>query len=190
MSTQMTESRSSVINGIDTEALSGLVEEIRADPSRGIARFEVRTEWKGGARTDTHVEGWSLGGERKPKDFTIRIDEPEELLGTNQFANPQEYLFAAINACMMATFVAACSVNGIALESVVFETHGELDLRGFLAIDRRVPAGYEAVRYTIRVKGDGTKEQFDQVHEFMRQTSPNFYNLNRAIAIEPVLVVE
>jgi len=122
-----------VINGIDTQALSTLVEEIRQDPAKGRTTFRVTTAWKGGARTDTHVDAWHIGGERKPKDFTISIDEPEELLGTNAFANPQEYLMAAMNACLAATYVAACSVNGIELEHLSIETEGDIDLRGFLA---------------------------------------------------------
>jgi hypothetical protein len=38
-------------------------------------------------------------------------------------------------------------------------TAGELDLRGFLGIDPTVPAGYETLRYTVRIKADGTEEQ-------------------------------
>ncbi len=104
------------INGIDTGALQQLMEDIKADHSKGIARFRVTSAWKGGTRTDTRIEAWELGGRTLPKDFTISIDEPPELLGANEYANPQEYLMAAMNACIMATYVAACSVNGIELD--------------------------------------------------------------------------
>ena len=179
-----------IINGLDTQALAEFVDRIKADPARGQSTFKVRTEWKGGARTDTHVDGWYLGGEKRPKDFTISVDEPEELLGTNEFANPQEYLLAAMNACLAATYVAACSVNGIELESLSIESEGDIDLRGFLAIDASVPAGYEALTYRVRIKGDGTAEQFEQVHRFVQQTSPNYYNMARAIPLRAELVVE
>lgn len=178
------------LNGIDTQALAAFVEEIKADPAKGQTTWKVTTEWKGGPRTDTHVSGWRLGGEWKPKDFTIRVDEPEELLGTNMYANPQEHLLAAMNACIAATYVAACSVNGIELESLSIETEGDIDLRGFLAIDARVPAGYESLKYRVRIKGDGTREQFEQVHAFVRQTSPNYYNMARAITLKPELIIE
>ena len=178
------------LNGIDTAALGQLVEDIKADPGKGIARFTVTSAWKGGTRTDTRVDRWSLGGQELAKDFTISVDEPPELLGSNEYANPQEYLFAAMNACIMATYVAACSVNGIRLESLELETSGELDLRGFLAIDAKVPAGYEQIDFTVRIKGDGTQKQFEAVHAFVQQTSPNFFNMANAVRLEPTLVVE
>lgn len=178
------------LNGIDTGALQDLVDQVKADPAKGIARFTVSSAWKGGARTDTRVDFWELGGQKLAKDFTISIDEPPQLLGSNQFANPQEYLMAAMNACIMATYVAACSVNGIELESLELETTGRLDLRGFLAIDAKVKPGYESIDFTVRIKGDGTPQQFQQIHEFVQKTSPNFYNMANAIKLNPTLVIE
>lgn len=174
-----------MINGIDTHALGEMVEQIRQDPSKGIARFGVTTSWLGdGPASETRVSSWSLGGEDKPRGYTIRIDEPPELLGKAAHANPQEYLLAAMNACILATWVAACSVNGIALESLEVESEGELDLRGFLAIDARVPAGYETIDLTVRVKSDGTPEQYEEINRFVQQTSPNFYNMNKPIDLK------
>jgi uncharacterized OsmC-like protein len=178
------------INGIDTAALERLVDAVKAEPARGIARFNVTSTWKGGTRTDTRVESWSLGGRTLPKDFTIPVDEPLELLGKNAYANPQEYLMASVNACIMATYVAACSVNGIRLDRLELETAGALDLRGFLAIDASVPPGYEHIDVTVRIRGDGTPEQFRQVHEFVQRTSPNFYNLAKPVRVNMALAVE
>jgi uncharacterized OsmC-like protein len=178
------------INGIDTGALQGLMDQVQADHSTGIARFSVTSTWVGGTRTDTRVQGWELGGRKLPKDFTISIDEPHELLGTNEHANPQEYLMAAMNACIMATYVAACSVNGIELEHLEIETQGELDLRGFLALSASVKPGYDRIDFTVRIKGNGTSEQFQQIHDFVQRTSPNFYNLANAVTLNPTLVVE
>ena len=42
-----------------------------------------------------------LAVERVPRQFSIDIDEPCELGGSNRFANPQEHLLAALNGCMM-----------------------------------------------------------------------------------------
>lgn len=185
----MTATQTNYINGINTDRLQQVMEDIKADHRRGIAKFHVNTQWLGdGPKSETRVSYWSLGGERLPRNFTIDIDEPPELLGTNTAANPQEYLFAAINACLLATFVAACSVQGIALQSLEIETEGELDLRGFLGLDKNVIPGYDQVNYTIRVKGDGTPQQFNAVHEWMKKTSPNYFNMANAIAMNSKLV--
>src|SRR5881275_1991298 len=94
----------------------------------------------------------------------------------NRFANPQEHLLAALNACMMVGYVAQCAVRGITLESLEIQTDGDIDLRGFLGVDPTVPPGYENLSYIVRIKGSGTKEDFAEIHDAVMATSPNFYN--------------
>lgn len=60
----------------------------------------------------------------------------------------------------------------------------------FLGIDPAVARGYENLRYEVRVKGNGTKEQFAEIHEAVMAASPNFYNLSRPVGLKPTLVVE
>jgi uncharacterized OsmC-like protein len=125
----------------------------------------------------SQVKGFGIGGEEVTRRFSMDINEPRELGGSNRFANPQEYLFAALNACMTVGYVAQCAVRGIALESLAIETEGEIDLRGFLGIHPTVAKGYESLRYTVRIKGNGTPEQFAEIHKAVMATSPNFYNI-------------
>jgi uncharacterized OsmC-like protein len=180
----------SKINGIDTDALRQTMEAVSGDPRKGIARFNVTTAWKHGTRSETRVESWALGGQGLPKNFTIAIDEPPELLGGNTAPNPQEVLMASANACMLATYVAACSMQGIQLHRLEIEMRGELDLRGFLGLDKKVKPGYDEIEFDVRIKGDGTPEQFKAVHEWVQKTSPNFFNLANPIRMKPRLVVE
>ncbi|MCO6436734.1 MAG: OsmC family protein [Phycisphaerae bacterium] len=180
----------SKINGIDTDALKATMEAIRQDHAKGMARFNVTTAWMGGTRSETRVENWGLGGQVLPKNFTIRIDEPPELLGTNTAANPQEYLMAAMNACIMATWVAACSMQGIELESLEIDSCGELDLRGFLGLDKKIKPGYDEIEYTVRIKGNGTPEQYAAVHRWVEATSPNYFNMANAIRMKANVVTD
>ena len=76
------------------------------------------------------------------------------------------------------------------LVAQIIETEGEIDLRGFLGIDPAVTRGYDNLRYKVHIKGNGTKEQFAEIHEAVMATSPNFYNLSRPVALKPTLVVE
>ncbi len=177
------------INGVDLDQLGQTMEAIKADPSRGMTRWRVATEWNGdGPASTTRVTGWELAGEWKDQDYTIEIDEPRELLGRDAFANPQETLLAATNACVLATWVAACAANGITIESLGVEIEGEIDLRGFLAIDAGVKPGYESLRLTTRIRSDATAEQLEQIHAFVRRTSPNFDNMATPIRIESEVV--
>src|SRR5205085_8442813 len=179
-----------VVNGINVDALTALVARVTQDASQGQTTWRVTTTWQGQARSRAEVSAFVIGGKEVPRRFAFDIDEPHELGGSNRFANPQEHLIAALNACMMVGYVAQSAVRGITLESLAIETDGEIDLRGFLGLDPGVPPGYENLSYTVRIKGDGTKQQFAEVHDAVMATSPNFYNMSRPVALKPTLVVE
>jgi hypothetical protein len=140
-----------VVNGINVDDLVALIDGVRRDAAKGKPNWRVTTTWQGQARSRAQVDGFEIGGERVPRRFSIDIDEPCELGGTNRFANPQD-------------------------ESLKIETDGEIDLRGFLGIDPAAPPGYEHLSYVVPIKGSGTKEQFAEIHDAVMATSPNFYN--------------
>ncbi len=178
-----------ILNGINTEALRATVEAIKQDPAKAMTHWEVATQWRGGTRSDTRVRRCVLGGEEVAKDFTIKVDEPLQLCGTNQYANPQEHLLAALNACMIVGYSAVCAHEGIELEDLRIETEGEIDLRGFLGLDATVKPGYDQLRYTVHIRGNGTPEQFEKIHRTVMATSPNYFNLSSAVTLKPRLVV-
>jgi uncharacterized OsmC-like protein len=169
------------VNGIDLAALDETVAAVAGDARLGQVAFRVRTDWKGQTKSESTVDSYTLAGEVVPRSFTIVADEPHELLGTNAAPNPQELLMSAVNACMMVGYVAQSSVRGITLDTCRIETEGELDLRGFLGIDETVPAGYRRISYTVFLEGDGTREQFEEIHQAVMATSPNYFNMAQPI---------
>ena len=190
MATHAKVAEPNVVNGINVDDLFALIDCVKQDATKAKTNWHVTTTWRGQTRSRAQVEGFGIGGEQVPRRFTIDIDEPCELGGTNRFANPQEHLLAALNACIMVGYVAQCAVHGITLESLKIDTDGDIDLRGFLGIDPAVPAGYENLSYTVRIKGSGTKEEFAKIHDAVMATSPNFYSVSRPVTLKPTLVVE
>lgn len=178
-----------IVNGIDLDALGAVVGEIQQDPAKALVRFEVATRWAGQTRSRSTVKSYELAGERIARTFEIAADEPAELLGTNGAPNPQELLMAAVNACMTVGYVAGASIRGITLDRLEIETTGQLDLRGFLGLDDAVAPGYETLDYTVRIAGDGTAEQFEDIHRTVMQTSPNYFNLARPVRMNGRLQV-
>jgi uncharacterized OsmC-like protein len=178
------------LNGIDTQSLKQVMGQISKDPSLGKVKFQVTTTWKGTTKSETVIEGYEISGEKVRRIHTLVIDEPKELMGEDIAANPQEYLMGAMNACIMNTYVIAAAMKGIKLESVVIETEGELDLRGFLGIDKDIIPGYKELKYKVRLKGDATKEQYEKVHKAVVATSPNYYNITHAIKLNTELIIE
>jgi uncharacterized OsmC-like protein len=178
------------LNGIDTEALKQVMGQISKDPLVGKLKFQVTTTWKGATKSETVVQGYEIGGQKVKRIHTFVIDEPTELLGEDTAANPQEYLMGAMNACIINTYVIAAAVKGISLEKVEMETDGELDLRGFLGMDKNVIPGYKELNYKVRLKGNGTREQYEDIHRTVIATSPNYYNITHAIKLNTELIVD
>jgi uncharacterized OsmC-like protein len=177
------------INGVKMDVLERLVEGVQRDPANAMTRWGVATRWTGGTRSETRVRSCEIGGRQVEKDFTLRVDEPDELAGTNTSPNPQEYLLAALNSCMMVGYVALASIEGIELQGVEIESAGEIDLRGFLGLDPSVKAGFDRAHYTVRIKGNGTREQFERIHRTVMATSPNQFNFCKPVELTSELVV-
>jgi len=176
-------------NGLDLAALGAVVDAIESDPSQALVGFDVTTRWTGQTRSETTVEGYTMAGERITRTHKIVADEPCELLGGDSAPNPQELLMAAFNACITVGYVAGASLKGIALDSLEIKTRGELDLRGFLGLSDEVAPGYESIAYEVTIKGDGTPDQFEEIHQTVLKTSPNYFNISRPIRVDATLKV-
>ncbi|PHV12383.1 osmotically inducible protein C [Chitinimonas sp. BJB300] len=146
--------------------------------------YTVRTDWQGQTRSLARAVDMTLAGVKTNRTFAMPADEPAELLGEDTAPNPQELLFAGLNACMIATFVIGAAIRGVKLTSLAIETSGELDLRGFLGIDAAVKPGYDTIRYRLIVSGDGTPEQYEEIHRNCQRVSPNRFNLAMPVNFE------
>jgi len=177
------------VNGLDLDALGDVVEAIEKDSSKGIVGFDVTTRWKGQTRSETTVTGFTLAGERINRSHKIVADEPYELLGADSAPNPQELLMAAFNACITVGYVAGAAQKGITLDSLEIRTKGELDLRGFLGLSDAVAPGYQNVDYEVRISGDGSAADFEEIHQTVMKTSPNYFNMSRPIKMNGSLRV-
>jgi len=190
MAPTVSSSSSNIVNGIDTDAVHTLIDDVDGDPAKGMTHWRVASAWQGGTHSRAQVDGFAIGGANVPRRFVIDMDEPFEIGGANAYANPQEYLLAAMNACMIVGYTALCALQGIALEKLEITTEGDIDLRGFFGLDPAVPAGYRELQSRVVIRGDGTEEQFQNIHQMVLATSPNFFNITRAIRVVPELTIE
>jgi hypothetical protein len=96
---------------------------------------------------------------------------------------------AAFNACITVGYVAGAALKGIELEALEIKSRGQLDLRGFLGLSDAVAPGYENIDYEVRIKGNGSPEDFAEIHETVMKTSPNYFNMSRPIKMNGSLRV-
>src|ERR1700759_4282404 len=100
-----------VVNGVHVQDVHALVDSIAADPAKAATRWRVASTWQGRMHSRSQVDGFEMGGQRVERRFAFDVDEPNQLGGDNRYANPQEHLLGALNACLIAGFTALCAVN-------------------------------------------------------------------------------
>lgn len=177
-------------NSINVLALQDYIEEIKENSESAMIDYNVKLEWQGGTKSKVTTEGIRLGNQKLERNFSFMIDEPEQLLGENSHPTPQEYLLGGMGACMLVGYSVGASVMNIELEKLEIHLEAGLDLRGFLEVNPTSPVGFKDVKYSIVVKGNGTKEQFEQIHDTVIRSSPNRATVANEINIVPNLIIE
>ena len=175
---------------MDVDGLLAKVDEVADDAHQARCRFGVTTAWKGRARTESRVEDMLVGDERIERSYSFATDEPSGFGGDDETVNPQELLLGAMNACMVFGYVAGAALRGVTLEKLEIRSTADLDLRGFLGLDPEIDPGYDTIRCVVTIRGDGTPEQYQEIHETVRATSPNYLSALRPVKLESELTVE
>ena len=75
--------------------------------------------------------------------------------GAGTAACSGDLLLGALAACAQLTCQMVATAMGIETESIEVIVEGDLDLRGTLAVDREVPAGFAAIRVRFDVDAPG-----------------------------------
>src|SRR5277367_6700375 len=119
--------------------------DLRAHAENATAEFSVDSR---------QVDG--LLSETKIRQFSLTVDEPPTLGGTDAGPNPVELVLAALGTCQEITYRAYATALGIPLESVSVKVEGTLDLRGFFAVKDGVRAGFSDVRGVVELKSSAT----------------------------------
>jgi uncharacterized OsmC-like protein len=177
-----------LLNGFDPSAIEETIQVVTENPAAALAQFHVSSTWAGGAAAEHRVEAFELGGERIARRHTFRSDEPQAFFGGDSAANPQEYLFAAVNACMLFSYAVKAAALGIKMRHITIDTRGRLDVRGAMGLAPVAP-GCETIACTVHLSADASQQQIEDLHQEVLRTSPNVYHLVSAIRLSPTLVV-
>ena len=107
------------------------------------------------------------------------------MLGSNEGANPVEFLLHALAGCVTTTTVLHAAARGIQIESLSTELVGTIDVQGLLALDDSVPVGYEQIQIKMDIKADCSDEELDDLLAFAQDHSPVCNTICRPV---PVMV--
>jgi uncharacterized OsmC-like protein len=172
-------------NGVDTTRLHETVKAVKATPQLGRFKFRIQNRWIYGAENRSEVKSFEAGGEAQKHEpgFVLVADEPDVLLGNDRGANPVEHLLHALASCVTTSMVYHAAARGIAIEQVESSLDGDLDLQGFLGLDPKVRNGYQQIRLNLRIKGDLTEEQIQELGSLGPTFSPVFDSLTKGVPV-------
>jgi hypothetical protein len=98
MAQQTVEKRERVLNGVDVEAVAGLIDAVKEKPDLAESKFRISNEWIDGGHNRTTVTGFYSAGQEisHTEPFVLDADEPPILAGQDKAANPVEHLLNAL----------------------------------------------------------------------------------------------
>jgi uncharacterized OsmC-like protein len=179
------------VNGVDVAALETAVETISGDSDVGMFTFRAETEWEDALKSVTTIDEFDQAGETvHTREFTLRGDEPEQILGERTGPNAVELLLGALGSCLSVGYAANAAHMGIELDDLRFEMEGDVDLRGFLGISEDVRPGYESITCTVYVDADASEAELAELREHVEATSPLMDVITNEVPVETHLVAE
>ena len=150
-----------------------------ADPDAAKMRFTSSSAQQDGLRSEAVMRGHRL-----------TVDEPEGLGGRDAGPNPVELVLAALGTCQEITYRAYATALGIPLEHVSVELEGDIDLRGFLAVDESVRAGYQTIRGTVTLRSSAPAAELEKLRGVVNAHCPVLDIITKPVPVELALEVQ
>lgn len=176
---------STVINGVMVDDLFGTIDAVKATPAIAKFNFRIRNQWGIGSQNKSTADKFYGATQdlSHPKAFVLEADEPAILLGKDTAANPVEHLLHALASCLTTSMVYHAAARGIHIQELESTLEGDIDLHGFLELDKRVRNGYQGIRVNFKVKADVPDEQLEQIVKLGSSHSPVFDSLTNGVPI-------
>ncbi len=151
---------------VDTQA------KFQADPEAAKVTFSSASALQEGLHTRAAM-----------RDHAVEVDEPEMLGGTDKGPNPVELVLAALGTCQEITYRAYATALGIPLEQVSVKLDGDIDLRGFFAVDDSVRPGYQGIHGTVTLQSSASPEQLEMLRGAVNAHCPVLDILTKPVPV-------
>lgn len=123
----------------------------------------------------------------KARNFEIVIDEPQDLGGSDQGANPVEYVLAALCGCLNVVGHLVAKEMNINLKGISFEVNGDLDPSKFTGKETEGRAGFCGIHVTMKPDADADSSTIETWKKSVEQRCPVSDNISNITPVEIVL---
>ncbi len=146
---------------------------LREKPEQSLATFTATSRQVSGLKSEVTI-----------RDFKIIVDEPPSLAGTDEGPNPAELALGALASCQEITYRLYADKLGIPVDSVAVKLDGDIDLRGFFAVDAKVRPGFTEIRGTVTIESSASAADIARLRSTVDAHCPILDLLSRATPIK------
>ncbi len=150
----------------------------RADPGKARVVFKTSSSLGGRFRSDVSI-----------RDHSLTIDEPKSIGGTDLGPSPVEVILAALGSCQEITYRAFAAAMGIELDKISVELEGDIDFRGFFAVDEAVRPGFDQVRAVVSIESKAPPAALEKLKGMVDSHCPVLDMLSNPVAVKLDFVV-
>src|SRR5579871_29795 len=174
-----------ITNGVNVDNLFSTVDAIKSTPTLAKFNFRIQNQWQGAGQNRSTVDKFygAAQEQSRPRPFVLAADEPMVLLGTDTAANPVEHLLHALASCLTTSMVYHAAARGIEIEEVESTLEGDIDLHGFLELDKNVRQGYQGIRVRFKIKADVPDSQLQELIDLGTKHSPVLDSLTNGVPV-------
>jgi len=123
--------------------------------------FKSSAEWKKGLQVEV-----------KSRDFSVILDEPEQLGGSNVGMTPVEMLLGSLAGCISITISAFAPKFHVDIEELSVDVEGDFDPAGFMGLNKDARIGLSSIRYTINLKSKASEDRVQKLIELAKARCP------------------
>jgi uncharacterized OsmC-like protein len=153
--------------------------KFKAEPAAAQMTFQSVSKLQEGLRSEVSM-----------RQHALTVDEPEALGGADSGPNPVELILGALGSCQEITYRAYATALGIPLDGVSVTLDGDIDLRGFFAVDESVRAGYNAIRGTVKLESSAPEADLQKLREVVNGHCPVLDILTKPVPVELTLDIQ
>ena len=161
----MAETKTTIDNGVNVEALLEAREALTAAPEAAQFKWRATCTWMNGTHSHSTVEGFfGLGEEQHHKTtFSFDNDHPEVFASEDKGAAPVELVLVGLASCLTAGVAAVAQHREIQLRSVTATLEGGMDIQGILGIDKDVRNGFDGIKVTYKIEADASADDIKAI---------------------------
>jgi uncharacterized OsmC-like protein len=169
----MTTTTDPIRNGVDTAALFATLDAVRGNNEIAKFQFRASNTWVSGTHSRSTIDGFYGATQEMSHErpFQLDADHPAVLVGHDHGPTPVEHVLHALAACITAGMANIAAARGVTLTEVTSTVEGDIDLLGILGLSDEVRNGFEAIKVSVRLRGDDPDKLRSVVEQSRRRSA-------------------